>query len=93
MAERRVTVGWAEGLHARPASLFVKAAMSLGVPVTIARADGAGPVSAVSMLGVLGLAAGHGQEVVLASGADGAEPALDRLARLVSGGLDSLPDA
>lgn len=25
MAERRVNVGWAEGLHARPASIFVRA--------------------------------------------------------------------
>ncbi|NUV57970.1 HPr family phosphocarrier protein, partial [Streptomyces coelicolor] len=24
MAERRVNVGWAEGLHARPASIFVR---------------------------------------------------------------------
>ncbi|CAM5651362.1 hypothetical protein SVIOM74S_01121 [Streptomyces violarus] len=24
MAERRVNVGWAEGLHARPASIFVQ---------------------------------------------------------------------
>jgi phosphocarrier protein HPr len=92
MAERRVTVGWAEGLHARPASLFVKAAMSLGVPVTIARPEGPGPVNAASMLGVLGLGARHGQEVVLASGADGADAALDRLAALVAEGLDALPE-
>ncbi|NEE59005.1 HPr family phosphocarrier protein, partial [Streptomyces sp. SID8455] len=26
MAERRVNVGWTEGLHARPASIFVRAA-------------------------------------------------------------------
>ena len=40
MAERRVNVGWAEGLHARPASIFVRAATAAGVPVTIAKADG-----------------------------------------------------
>ncbi|CAM5610150.1 hypothetical protein SNARM312S_06588 [Streptomyces narbonensis] len=37
MAERRVNVGWAEGLHARPASIFVRAATASGVPVTIAK--------------------------------------------------------
>ena len=71
MVERRVNVGWAEGLHARPASIFVRAATAAGVPVTIAKADG-GPVNAASMLAVLSLGARGGEEVVLASEADGA---------------------
>jgi phosphocarrier protein len=90
MVERRVSVGWAEGLHARPASIFVRAATAAGVPVTIAKADGT-PVNAASMLAVLGLGAVGGDEVVLASDADGAQEALDRLAKLVSEGLDELP--
>jgi len=92
MAERIVTVGWPEGLHARPASVFVRAVGSVGVPVTIARAGGT-PVNAASMLALLGLGAEAGQEVVLASDAEGADAALDRLATLVSGGLDELPPA
>lgn len=91
MAERRVNVGWAEGLHARPASIFVRAATASGVPVTIAKSDGT-PVSAASMLAVLGLGAQGGEEIVLASEADGAEAALDRLAKLVAEGLDELPE-
>ncbi|WP_028814157.1 HPr family phosphocarrier protein [Streptomyces flavidovirens] len=91
MVERRVTVGWAEGLHARPASIFVRAATASGVPVTIAKADGK-PVNAASMLAVLGLGAQGGEEIVLASEADGSEAALDRLAKLVSEGLDELPE-
>ncbi|MFD3485905.1 HPr family phosphocarrier protein [Streptomyces sp. NPDC058665] len=91
MAERRVNVGWAEGLHARPASIFVRAATASGVPLTIAKADGS-PVNAVSMLAVLGLGAQGGDEIVLFSDADGAEIALDRLAKLVAEGLDELPE-
>ncbi|MBW5484183.1 HPr family phosphocarrier protein [Streptomyces bambusae] len=91
MAERRVNVGWAEGLHARPASIFVRAATSSGVPVTIAKADGT-PVNAGSMLAVLGLGAQGGEEIVLASDAEGAEIALDRLAKLVAEGLEELPE-
>ncbi|MER0246076.1 HPr family phosphocarrier protein [Streptomyces sp. 796.1] len=91
MVERRVTVGWAEGLHARPASIFVRAATASGVPVTIAKPD-ADPVNAASMLAVLGLGAQGGEEVVLASEADGAEAALDRLAKLVAEGLEELPE-
>jgi phosphocarrier protein len=91
MAERRVNIGWAEGLHARPASIFVRAATASGVPVTIAKGDGA-PVNAASMLAVLALGAQGGEEVVLASEAEGAQAALDRLAKLVSEGLEELPE-
>ncbi|MEN3584360.1 MULTISPECIES: HPr family phosphocarrier protein [unclassified Streptomyces] len=92
MVERRVTVGWAEGLHARPASLFVRAATATGVPVAIARPDGAA-VNARSVLAVLGLGVRGGEEVVLTADAEGADPALDRLARLVAEGLEELPEA
>ncbi|MCX4547703.1 HPr family phosphocarrier protein [Streptomyces sp. NBC_01387] len=91
MAERRVKVGWAEGLHARPASIFVRATTASGVPVTIARPD-TSPVNAASMLAVLGLGAEGGEEIVLSSDVDGAEAALDRLAKLVAEGLDELPE-
>ncbi|MGW5350857.1 HPr family phosphocarrier protein [Streptomyces sp. NPDC004031] len=91
MVERRVNVGWAEGLHARPASIFVRAATAAGVPVTIAR-QGGGPVNAASMLAVLSLGAKGGEEIVLASEAEGAEVALDRLAKLVAEGLEELPE-
>ncbi|MCP9205631.1 HPr family phosphocarrier protein [Streptomyces cucumeris] len=94
MAERRVTIGWAEGLHARPASIFVRAATAAGVPITIAKGDGT-PVNAASMLAVLGLGAQGGEEVVLATNTDDAEVAevaLDRLAKLVAEGLEELPE-
>lgn len=92
MPERRVTVGWAEGLHARPAAILVRAATATGVPVTIAKGDGT-PVNAASMLAVLGLGAECGDEVVLAAEGGGAEAALDRLAALVSEGLEELPES
>ncbi|WP_320780882.1 HPr family phosphocarrier protein [Streptomyces sp. CRN 30] len=94
MAERRVNVGWAEGLHARPASIFVRAATATGVPVTIAKAGGdpVTPVNAASMLAVLGLGAQGGEEIILASEAEGADAALDRLAKLVAEGLGELPE-
>ena len=92
MAERHVTVGWPEGLHARPAAVFVRAAGAVGVPVTIAKAGGS-PVNAASMLALLALGAESGDEVVLSSEAEGADAALDRLAKLVSEGLNELPPA
>ncbi|WP_367123908.1 HPr family phosphocarrier protein [Streptomyces phytohabitans] len=91
MVERRVSVGWAEGLHARPAAIFCRAAAAAGVPLTVRKGDGA-PVNAASMLGVLGLGAEGGEEIVLASEAEGADVALDRLAKLVAEGLDEMPE-
>lgn len=78
MPEIRVKIASPVGLHARPASLFVKAAakhqgVSIGRP-------GAEPVDARSMLSVLSLAIGHGEEVVL----NGPQEALDELSTLLS---------
>ncbi|MGH3323522.1 MAG: HPr family phosphocarrier protein [Streptomyces sp.] len=92
MVERRVTVGWAEGLHARPASIFCRAAAASGVPVTVHKGNGGTPVNAASMLGVLGLGAEAGEEIVLASDSVDAESALERLATLVAEGLEELPE-
>ncbi len=91
MLEHRVTVGWPEGLHARPASVFCRAVTSSGVAVTVRRGDGP-PVNAASILGVLSLGAEHGDEIVLASEGEGAEAALARLVKLVSDGLEELPE-
>lgn len=95
MVERRVTVGWAEGLHARPASIFCRAAAAAGVPVTVRKGEDGAPVNAASMLGVLSLGAESGEDIVLTSDAEtaeDAETALDRLAKLVTEGLEELPE-
>jgi phosphocarrier protein HPr len=83
MPERRVIVGSKVGLHARPAALFVKAAMEQPVPVSVGKA-GAEPVDARSILSVIGLDAKGGEEVVLRAEGEGAEAALDALAAVVA---------
>lgn len=79
MPERRVTVAIPEGLHARPAALFVRLAGAQPAPVTIRRPDGE-PVPAASILSVMTLAARAGDDVVLAAEGEGADAALDALA-------------
>ena len=78
MLERRVIVAIAEGLHARPAALFVKLAAGLPAAVTIRVADGS-PVPTSRILSVMTLGARHGDEVVLASDDETAGPSLDAL--------------
>lgn len=88
MPERTVTVASRSGLHARPASIFVKAAAGQGTPVRIRIGDGK-PVPANSMLGVLSLGAHHGTEVTLEAEGPDAEAALTSLAELLGRDLDA----
>ena len=87
MAERTVTVASSVGLHARPASLFAQAAAKAGLPVQLTSAAGKS-VNAASILGVLSLGIGHGEEVTLSAEGDGADAALDSLAELLGTDLD-----
>jgi phosphocarrier protein len=73
--ERNVKVAAADGLHARPAALFVKAATEAGAPVTVRTAAGS-EAPAASILAVMSLGVASGDEVTLVS--DSAE-ALDVL--------------
>ncbi|ROS62376.1 phosphocarrier protein HPr [Frigoribacterium sp. PhB160] len=87
MPERTVTIASSVGLHARPASLFSQAAGKTGAKVTLTSAAGKS-VNAASILGVLSLGIGHGEEVVVATEGDNAEAALDELAALLETDLD-----
>lgn len=62
MPSQVVVVASKVGLHARPASLLIKAAAAAGVSVTIGRV-GEAAVNAASMLSVLALGAKHGESV------------------------------
>ena len=89
--QRRVRIAASVGLHARPATLFAKAAAGRTEKVTIAKVvDGTPgePVDAASVLGLMGLGAHHGEEVEL-SCAD--EAALDELAAMLEQDLDAAP--
>lgn len=87
MAERTVTVASGVGLHARPASLFAQAASKAGVAVQLTSRTGKS-VNAASILGVLSLGIGHGEEVTLSAEGEGADAALDTLVELLRSDLD-----
>jgi phosphocarrier protein len=87
MPERTVSIASSVGLHARPASLFSQAAAKAGVPVTLTTKAGKS-VNAASILGILSLGIGHGEEVTLSADGDGADAALESLVQLLSTDLD-----
>ena len=81
MPSQVVTVASKVGLHARPASLLIKAAKEAGVPVTVGR-PGEAAVNAASMLSVLAMGAKHGEqvEITVADNGPGLDPLIkDRL--------------
>ena len=82
MLERTVLIGSTNGLHARPAKLFSQAAAAAGIPVTLTKTGGK-TVNAASILGVISLGIGHGDEVTLAADGDAAPTILDELAQLL----------
>lgn len=90
MPRRRVTIASASGLHARPASLFTRAAAECGHDVSIGRVGEAG-VAAASVLLVMSLGLQHGETVDLVADDAAADAALDALARLLATDLDAAP--
>ncbi len=83
MPHRTVVVASPVGLHARPAALFTKAAGGSGLTVTIRKGDGPS-VPAASILSVLTLNVGHGDEVTVEAEGEGADAVLDQLADLLA---------
>lgn len=78
-----VTVGSQQGLHARPATLFVQAAARQPVKITVGRPDQPA-VDARSLLSVLALGAEKGDTLQLTADGDNAETALEELAQVLS---------
>ncbi|NQF16580.1 HPr family phosphocarrier protein [Brevibacillus sp. HB1.3] len=81
MRERQVIVQLAQGLHARPATLFVKVAASFSSEIGLNKEEK--KVNAKSIIGVMSLAVSKGQSVVLTADGIDAEQALDALERVL----------
>ena len=85
-AGRRVTIVNQKGLHARAAARFAKLAAQFDARVTVSR--GGQTVTALSIMGLMMLAAAKGSKVDLRAEGPHAEAALDALAALVERGFD-----
>ena len=90
VAHRTVTVVHRQGLHARPAALFVQLAKRFTSSVTVKK--GRKIVDGKSIMGLLTLAAGPSSRIaIIAKGSD-AEEALKQLCELVTNPLPDAPD-
>ena len=86
--ERSVRIVNRLGLHARPASEFVKLAGRFLCEIKVEK-DGL-EVNGKSIMGVLMLAAEHGSELTLRADGSDAEAALGALVELVQRGFDEV---
>ena len=84
---RTIRIGSSNGLHARPAKLFVQAVKDAGIPVTMSKGAGAA-VNAASILGVISLGAEKGDYVTLTASGENAVAVLDSLAELLTTDYD-----
>lgn len=82
MTERTVAVGSSEGLHARPAKLFVQAAQASGIPIRVSKSGGT-PVDAASLLSVISLGIGQGERVTLSAEGEKSENVIRRLVEIL----------
>lgn len=88
---RTVTFGSAVGLHARPAAALAAAVTQSGHSVTFAKAGGAS-VNAASVLMLLAMGLGHGDELTITVEGDDAARVADEIAELAASELDVAAD-
>lgn len=79
---KKVTVKNKQGLHARPAALFVQLANKFDSAITVKK--GKEKVNGKSIMGILMLAAGQGSQIIIEAEGPDAESALLELEKLVS---------
>lgn len=88
-AQRTVTIVHRQGLHARPAALFVQLAKQFASRVTVKK--GRKIVDGKSIMGLLTLAAGPGARISIVTDGQDAHEALERLVEFVTQPLSDQP--
>ncbi len=82
VVNRKITVKNKQGLHARPAALFVQLANKFESAITVKK--GKEKVNGKSIMGILMLAAEHGSQVIVEADGKDAEAAIEELEKLLS---------
>lgn len=85
MKELKYVIKDAQGIHARPAGLFVKEAANFPCTVKICKGDK--EVDAKRILGVMGLGVKCGEEIVIRTDGDKEEEAIDALSKFLEENL------
>ncbi len=84
-AAKTVIITSSNGLHARPAALFVKTAERFNCDVTVSA--GKRQANGKSIVGLMTLGVGRGTTLTIAAEGDDAEDAVETLERLLRGDI------
>lgn len=85
MVEFQYVVKDSQGMHARPAGLFVKEATTFPCSVTICKGDK--EVDAKRILGVMGLGVKCGEEITIKANGDREDSAIETLSKFLEENL------
>ena len=88
VAEKIVVIKNAQGLHARPAALFVQIANKYDCEIVISK--GNVKVSGKSIMGIMMLEAGKGARVTITAIGDDAQTAVDELEKVIASNDEDL---
>ena len=87
MIAKTVTVQNPLGIHARPAALLVQESAKFAGEVYFSKGD-VGRINGKSIMGVMMLAAERGAEITIEAEGEGAEAAVEALARLLQSNFE-----
>ena len=82
IVERVITIKNKQGLHARPAALFVQIANKFSCEIIVSK--GRQKVNGKSIMGIMMLEAGAGSKITITASGDDAQQAIDELENLLS---------
>ena len=83
--EKNVSIKNASGLHARPAGMFVKKAAEFKSTVEVI--EKGKTVNAKSIMGIMSLGLGQGDELTVVANGEDQEAAVNALVELIEGGF------
>jgi len=87
VVEKKMVIKHKQGLHARPAALFVQIANKYESVISVKK--GAQEVNGKSIMGILMLAAETGSQIYIKAEGNDAKKAVEELEKLILGELDS----
>ena len=84
--KKKVKIKNKQGLHARPAAIFVQIANKFDSDIVVSKEDQ--KVNGKSIMGIMMLAAEQGSVIYITASGDDAHEAAEELEKLLLGGLD-----
>jgi phosphocarrier protein HPr len=87
IVEKTIVIKNKQGLHARPAALFVQIANKFDADISVSK--GKTKVNGKSIMGIMMLEAGKGAKIVITAVGEDAEQAVNDLEKLLSTDVDN----